>query len=432
MNYFKIKLLFFFLSIFVLLAFALPEFTVNIKDKNYRYPSIGFSKIGIPKDFGSFKPSNGIFSSTIIRGIIDFGDASQDLNKDEEAESILKQIKNRALAAGLYDLEINLEESSKTTYYLSITFPNYYTNKNSIASWLVTKGEIIFITDESFQISDADITNVELSYNYPFDTTNGKIYTFNENLRLKLSKDLKPEFDSFILSSSAQSFIMTVDGSLTYQLVPQTKEETPTLRGFLSTENIDLETLIIAMNLTKSYFEENTPLSWNVQIEESLTENVVPEFNPDGARTIAITFIISTILLGLYIMYKYGVRNALWFLLVLTLEITFLIVLLKFFSATLSIGTIIGFIISYLLFTGLNIEIITTDFKEITNLKKSTRLDSILLIIIVILLLMWTDLPGIIKDVFGVVISLCAVIIAISFIYLTTFKQLQLTIKKKI
>lgn len=383
----------------IFLVLALPQFNLNFENFSINFPNIDLSLIDSGSVLGNFRRGKGLFPTHEIKGRINFGEEEI---ADEDRRNVLTQyvdrITRRINLTGLYDIEVT-GEIENDEYFLVLGFPDYYKNRLGLVDLLTKKGEIKFadgMTLSPLTFKDSDVnTNIDVAYN-PL---------VQSHLRFGFPADRFPEVTSALQNESGY-FYMTIDESPFVQIfqLDQNDVLNNIVRGLpLSQESVsDLGLRDQLLNIIRVYFSETEPLPYPVEVDPN--ETLVPsEFVNLSTRYIAILsvgiFIALTIFSFIKLKFKKGIAFALMTITYLGFTITFL----KYLAASLSINTVL----TYLVMSGITTLLIWNYLmlesrKELEVFSRKLSIISIVLILVSICLVRFIYGLGDLYDVFGV------------------------------
>lgn len=340
MSLLKFKYTIVILFAIILGILALPQFHFTIGDKEFRFPDVSLSLIDSNSKLGNFKKSVGLYPSKEVKASIDFG--TTPFNSDEKSV-ILNQyidiINQRIAYSGLTDLKAR-GETNNSDYSIIITYPDYYTDKVTFTKWLTAQGKISFLNENGDSLNPLDI------YDYDIDVSIGIDYLekVGNHLVFKIKADKTTTLANALGSSSNSAIVMGIDDSPAYIVVAHS-----TLSGYVrAIANTTDANKNAYLYITRTYFLTDKPLEYkmNVASEEI---NVPSTYATDGGSILGIAFVLSAVALLIGAVSRYKFKGAVTFGLMLTSYISLIIVLLKLLSAPLSIATVFGFIIAYII-----------------------------------------------------------------------------------
>jgi hypothetical protein len=368
----RIKIILIAFSILVLLALALPEFSFKFQNRIFTYPSIGFSKINIPEDFPSLTKGYGIFPSEKYKVEISMNEDTEDTSA--EFTNILNRVKSRALYANLHDIKIEGVKNNES-YFIELTIPEHYDNKDGYAEWLTApaKMEVLDISGgNQLGIDIYDFTLIRRSLNLAVyretSSTNlassgeastslqriGTINSGNLIIDVKESKALSlyvlPTFSESVQNTSedqlSSNYIMSIDGGIDFYLYID-ENNSKQIRALPVSSNTEISSRALNnyLKIVQAYFQEIDSLKFSAEVQ-SESISVAPEFNNDGGRFIALTFVIIFILLGAFAFRLLGFKKTVIYGLNNMFVLLISLISLKFVFADISIGFILGYAIS--------------------------------------------------------------------------------------
>ncbi len=334
----KYTIVILFILIFGLLA--LPQFHINVGDKIIEFPDINLSLLDPNSKLGNFKRSIGLYPSKEVKATIDFGTVPIDQNTKE---SILTQyidvITQRINYAGLTDLKVRGEHNN-TDYSIVITYPDYYTDTITFTQWLTAQGKISFVNESGDTLNPLNIHDYDIEGSIGIDY----LEQVGNHLTFKIKVEKATELANALRSSSNNAIIMSIDGNPLYVIIAH-NTLSYYVRAIANVPEINKNSLLY---ITRTYFLTNTPLEFKMNVAETET-NVTAIYATDGGSILGLAFILSAVILFVSAASVYKFKGAIAFSVMLASYLAFIIVILKLLSATLSIATVAGFIISYII-----------------------------------------------------------------------------------
>lgn len=356
-----------------LFALALPEFSFAFGGNTYTYPSIGFSRIGVPSDFPSLRKSTDLFTANIYSVELTFTDDIEDSRRNDILDDYVTRIQDRINHSGLHAITVKLVQVNNENYELELIVPEDFVGAETIIPVLTSRGEISFeegLTNP-INLNDYDIMGVPTQAFYDFVTNNsiatrelipafGGFFGQLIEYRLEVIKgfEVLPSFeqqsdnDGNVLSSGLVT--MSVDNSPVIQLSPMFD---PFTRNNVGTLLVGRPFGSIGANTPHFYsvishlFTEESPVDSTLVTTFDINdaETRLSEYSVDGLHFIYITFGVSILLLGMYWLRKYGFRQLLAMTYILLTSILGFLVVAKVVQASLSIGTVFGIIFAIVL-----------------------------------------------------------------------------------
>jgi hypothetical protein len=348
-------------AIFLLGLFSLPAFSINIGDQTLRWSGIDFKSISSASPWGNFRKGSGLYPSQQIRFKADYSVEQEEFKAETFAEDV-GLMRRRIEAAGLYDVDLTSEKSNGE-HEVVFTFPEYYSvvDIERVAQLLVQPGNIEIWEHDV----DADPTSTPhefLNQYYPgyiprlaatidvkdiatiaVETRavlNGSVW------RVKFSDEVKAALAQAMLvagyaTQTPKPFIIAIDGSPVMVLLSIGSETDMLGRSFdILTDQTELKVM-------------STYLLGGVGIRTAYQIGAVTELNSaygtEGKSVTSITIILSAILIGLFVLRRFGRRKFVAFVLALSAYVLLSISVLKLLAVTLSIGFLIGFLLMYAL-----------------------------------------------------------------------------------
>lgn len=441
-----IKLFLVSVLILILLAFALPEFSFQVGSANIRYPGIGFSRIGIPRDFGSFQRSFGLFSEAKYYATVDFS-ASEiasgegtiatltDEQKWEKTKEMVKVVQARANYANLYDIQIDaIKEGSD--FYITLTFPQYYQEPaQNYVQWLTATADVILYTDTA-SININDVTRISVTQSLRIMQgigSNSQIQSIQvPNLALTFDKEKGGEdflrifatLEAGATDATSANIQLLIDGVSAF--LPYADAGSGNTIKFIPTLSAEVKVVQDYLNITASYFQETKPLEFNLVFEDRV-ENVSPMYNPEGGAFISATVILAFAIVLAFIVRRLRVEKGLRFVFMFLLAQFSTIFILKLMIATLSVTTLVTYIICSFIIALVLYRVASTD--DTSEDKESKYfvlgLSSTLLVIFAIIYKL--ELPiGRLTDAIGVTLVFSLVLLLLS---ITSFLGVNNTIR---
>ena len=427
MKLFKITLTL--ISFAILIILALPEFSLNIGNTIFTYPSVGFSKIGIGADFGSLTKGKDIYSGKIHTGTVQFGD--QNLKESEKREYLTKTIKtisNRLNFAELYDVEVK-GEIKNNQYNIILIFPNYYESTGTYTQWILSRGEITFSNGQDNNIIIIeDIRTVAYSNNIRFEQTvnnndgqssvrqnsvTGSNLILDVNPRREKEIRRLPSFVSYFndfFSGQGTKASLLIDE--VNQLALIRDDNNPTHIRVLP---LDAETSIVRkdiLSIVNSYFREESALRYPIEINPEFGTSA-PLFNLEGTTFIAITIIIGLIFLTLTLSRHLKRKKTILFVSSMAFSLLVLINILKFVQTPISSGFIVGIIFIIVFYTFVFFDLLNISENKAGKSNNYLILSLIFLFSIVSIHFIRLDLGVFIQTTEVIVAGLIALIVSI-------------------
>ncbi len=430
----KLKIIFIAISLFILGALALPEFSLSINGKEYTYPGIGFGKIGIGTDYGSLVPSSGLFSENKYYTLIDF--ASADIPENErrtEAEKIEAIIAQRIKYAKLYDISLRLEVK-EGNYYITLEIPKNYNNPEEYAKWLSGNGRIGFFqgfsTDETARI---DVYDYDLQGNILFETIvigeqSYKTFTFN------IKEEKASLISSLVSNSETGGMVMGIDATPAFLVQPALSTDNQNysvtnLRA-IPLGSYSSDAVIDFINITRAYFQESEPIETNL-VFDIQAENIEPMYNNEGGRAVAFTFIIALALICLWFVQKHGIRKAIFASFAFATFFLIYIDALKFVRANLSYGTLLGIFITIIITTVFVEEFMKSTIENFLAILKKYRYIALAMLVNLIILYKLNFDLGFVYDFIGALTLSSLVLIIVSLSYFKFIKEISLNYSQR-
>lgn len=386
MNSLRLKFLFLSILMISLVVLALPEFSFKIGDREFTYPSVGFSRIGLGVDFASFTKGEEIFSSERFVGVVTL-DETIDLNaKSEIGQNIVSQIRNRINIAKLNGIDVQYSIVENNLNIL-IDIPSNYENKSIYAEFLTKQGDIEFYAIAISQpdanriiLEDYNITKVGISNIVDINDQRFRV----KNLVLTVENDKITEIrqiQALLSGGAGQEEIssragINIDGVQTLDLIPD-QTNASILRGVINSievpfdydPNGKLNTDLL--RITQSYFLEEDSIDQEINLNAQ-TENISPRFNPEGATFISWMLIFSMVIVIVYILNKNGISRGLDLALLTAFLMIFSIVIAKLLIAPISYGLILSFVLYFLYSIFIHKNILSTIDKEVYSTEKTS------------------------------------------------------------
>lgn len=426
----------------ILFAFALPEFTFQVGSNTVRYPSIGFSRIGIPRDFGSFQRSSGLFADAKYYAQISFDseeveegttiETISDEQKWEISNAALRTIQNRLNYANLYDITAEVVKED-VNFYIALTFPQYYQNQANYVEWITAPGDLNLITSSS-SLNLNDVLSAQVTQNLKIAQTSGTIRQIQavQVPNIALTFDTEDDGTEFLrlfstLEIGADGAIaqLTIDGAANF--LPYAEADSGNIIKFIPNVQGDNKSVQDYLKLVTSYFQEEQPLSLSIVFTDRI-ENVSPLFNPEGGAFISITLTIGMILIMLFVLRKLKIEKGIRFITIFLLTQLSVIFLLKLTIAYLSITTLVAYLICSVILAFVVYRIAKSD--DITEDKEvkhfTMTLSAVLLIIFTVVYKL--ELPiGKMADAIGIILVFNLILFLMS---VTSFLDINNTMRR--
>ncbi|MEP7103645.1 MAG: hypothetical protein ABI721_02985 [Candidatus Dojkabacteria bacterium] len=349
MNWKNFKFTIAIILLIVLTALALPQFKFSIGQTEISYPNVDFSLIESGSHTGNFLRGRGLFPTKEVSSTLNFTNSElSDADKRNTLDNYLKVIRNRVLAAGLAGVEVR-SEIVEGTYNLIINYPDYYSNPLKYTQWLTGKGVISFATfDQTGQTGFIDLTDKDIRGNISINF----ISQLGSHLQFQFDSSKASVLTSTLGTATAQSqvgfFLMDIDQSEQFFVRQyETNDATSyTVRAipvtYSADESVDKN---IMLSIFRTYFLDSKPLEDLFTTEQSV--QIVPStFTQDTTQFIAVMSLVSLVLLIILSFIKFKFEAGVKFILMIGSFVTLTIVILKYSNAVLSIGTLIGFLLT--------------------------------------------------------------------------------------
>lgn len=342
-----IAILFFFLLGYL----ALPQFSIRVGETVIDITGLNLKLLFKDSNLGDFKRGEGIFP-TIVKTIKVNVDLTGDTNL--QLELFLKMVKERIDYSGLYQIGVE-GKIVGNEYFVLLEFPEYFSEIEYISNLLLAPGSISFSPDPRTDENSTETTpkepvtlkdyDIEGSINSDYlDQLNG--VPIGNHLVFKFKDSALEEFNKAMLNNNGL-IIMNIDSLPAFSIIRH-DSQSEYVRAIPNNFFTDNNQKNIYLNITKTYFLSNAPLTLSTQPVEG-TQIISPVYGRDGATFIAVSFIITAALLGIAVLIKRNLTYTITFTLMAGTYIFLNVVILKLFGATLSIYTVIGFIAVYLL-----------------------------------------------------------------------------------
>ncbi len=375
MKFINLRFFLILLFIFILGLLALPQFQLKIGDSIFTYPNIDFSLIESKSKLGNFQRSFGIYPSKEFSADVVLDASKSDADKQKEFENILDIINKRLAYASLYDLKVRGEFTSGK-YSIKLTFPDYYTEADKLAKYILGKGEISFIdyvNQSPLNLKDYDI---EGSINSAYDERN-----LINVLEFKFKEDKTT--DIVLATSNEQKvFIMVVDSA---SFAVGRNDTIPNLvKAFPLVDITERKNIAIYLNIVKTYFASQ-PISSDITLT-STPKNIPGSYSAENLRFTSFMFFVSGVALLLASIFVFK-KNFIKFGLMLSSFVLLTVVFLKLQSAALSISTVIGFIFIYIVGSIIVWQLMKTEEDNINN--ELLKFRDLMLLSVIVLLIVW-------------------------------------------
>ncbi len=387
MNIKTFKIFLTIITFILLLVLALPEFTFNLNGQTYRYPSVGFSRIGIGADYGSLTQGKDVYASEVFTANVDFGE--EEISSEDKRDFLTKAVNtidSRIKFAEIYDITVQ-GEITNDEYKLNLIIPNNYPEREVYADWLFSRGEIEFryLVDPNnpeseidFEVSEEDIKTIRYASNISFqqnvDDGAGGSQTQRSSVsgsNLVISVDDRridsvrrlPNFVSYFnrfFSGEEIGANMIIDGEKILHIIRDDINES-TMRALL-VESSDPRSNYNILNIVHSLFTEDEALAYSINLVEE-TKVEAPVFNPEGTTLIAGSIIVGLGLLVLNVGKSLKARKTILFISGISFGLLTLTNILKFVQTPISSGFIIGIITVIAIFTFVIFDLLKTEDK---------------------------------------------------------------------
>lgn len=409
----KLKQVYIFGFILILFIINLPQFQLNIGDKQFVYPNIDLSIISPDSTLGNFSKGTGLFDSKLYSSEVDLATLESKTDKDGVFKELLNIVKTRAFYSNLSDVEI-YGTISDSKYFVNIVFPEHYEESEKLNQALLANGSISFESDpnvstEVINLADTDIVgSIKSAFNEQYG--NSLEFTFKADKATDLA---------IALNNQNNYFLMRVDTSF-FAVVSHP--------GYQNSQSPDLKTFVLAVpfadiklssnvaiynNIVRSYFL--TPPLNNQFLTNNNFTVVNRDFVQDRLSHIAIFIVAGIALILLIALYKKGFNFGFKLFLLTSSYCLLLLTLLKLQSAVLSISLVIGFLLALSLnfIISFNLLKITSESK-IVHLLNEIRLFSFFIIVLMFAVLKFLGLTYYLYDFFGVLTASAICLILLS------------------
>ncbi len=336
-------------GIFALIS--LPKFTVHIADQQFTYPGIDMGLLVEGSKLGNFTPGEGLYPTKRISYV------TEALYTPD-----VEVIKERLEASGLTDVKFSLATQG-TKASLNFEFPTSYSDAyiQVLGSKLVAQGNVTFLQVDLNAAEDAEADTIlgyvpknsgltkanvvstkadrrNFSYSSTGETQNfaGLDITFLE------SETLTQAFSDsgYLGGSQSDPMALQIDGQIEFSL--QALGDGKSVFA-ISLYSVDMPIL----KVTANYLKEGTGVNSVLSVGE--ISEIPATYSTSGRTILAVTFILSALLLTLLVLSREGKKFAFSFAVSFAFFIFLSVTLLKLGVASLSTGTIIGFSIMYIL-----------------------------------------------------------------------------------
>lgn len=431
-------------------ALAIPEFKVKIGDNEFIYPSIGFSRIGIPVDYPSFTQGKGIFGSKEFKAEFNF--SSTELREDQKSSAVsrtLEIIRDRINFSGFADIEVTSQKIN-SNYYLNLKIPNNYVDAEQYARWLTGRGIVSFenlqLIGEEFSenpilINDTDIVNVFSELNVRYTTqvrdANGNNVSQIQGIRadhlvFRIDKSKSAEItklsDFVNYATTVQSgkpYLSNIvfDGSISLNIFKDDFDDS-IIRAFPQ-GRLTSVTARDQMKVIKSYFR-SSPLNVELNIsDEKPSTSIPPIYNPEGGTVVAIGFMIGFVVIAVDLARRFGLRKSSIILGVWTYTILTTINFAKLLILPINLGTVLGFGIFGLLLMILITKLFHSDKENFKNFRSAILQIMIIMLFVIAGITSSTYSVENIKEFTSVMIAFMLVLIPLLYtVYEFTFNNL--------
>lgn len=342
-----IKSIYVYLFIVILGVLVIPQFSLKIGENTFTYPNIDFTFINPNATLGNFTRGYGIYDSIIYSSLVNLDPALTDDQKEEALKSVVSVVKLRVATSNLRDVEV-FGSSDQEGYKINLRFPQHIQESDKIASFLVAQGVINFeadpqVSQSPISLSDQDIVGEIRSI---FDEQYGSVLAF------KFSEDSQIRFLQ-ALENPNNYFLMRVDTSFFAVLRDP---------NYTRTQSLDLATSAIAIPFADIKLSPNVALYTNIvrsyfltpPLNEPLVISPISKLEARDYVADRVAYVGLLIVFAIFATWAmFSIRNGkdkaykLGLILLSYLLLTTFI--LKLQSAPISIGLILGFVISYLL-----------------------------------------------------------------------------------
>jgi hypothetical protein len=369
MNKNKLVFLISIILVVILGLISLPTFDVKVNNRTYSYPGIDLGTFGVKSSIGNMKKGQGIFSSREVHSLINFPETStlSEEKKGEYVKSFLDVIQERLNYTNLYDIKVR-SEVKDGEYFIVLNFPDKYSDVKNLTSYLTNKGEITFsvppTTNEAGEfVAGADINLKDFNVTSKIEIDNEVVNLSDGStqilyyLTFKFDESVEADLTN-AFSNDNQYILMTIDNNISYFVTRKISQQTgdykdTTVNALLSSSGQESDVFtkqseLLLLNITKTYFLQSKALEYGVTVQEEI-KTIAPEFSIEGASVVAITLVISALVLGVLLVNKLRFKRIIALGIFVSLTVFLSIFMLKIFAATISISLVLGFIFSYAL-----------------------------------------------------------------------------------
>jgi hypothetical protein len=405
------------LSLFLTLLLAvisLPSFSIKIGEQEVTIPSIDLGLLVEGSNVGNFIKGDGIYNSKRMT-----------YQTDTLYTQDLQVIKERLQTSGLTDISMSYYLQDGKTI-IAFEFPNYYTDNyiQVITSLLVSRGNISFLQVDLEASSEAeedavlgyvpkdsgltksDILSVRVDRrNLTYSSTNttqsfpGLDIVFKESDRLT-----KAFSDSgYSVGSDPDPMAISIDGST--ELILQSLGDG---KSVFAVPLYSLDTAVL--RLMSGYLRESVGV--NSIFSTGEISEIPASYATSGRTVLAAMFIITTIMLLLFLLFKEGKKITAAFAVALSFYIFLSVTLLKIGMAALSIGSMVAFMLMLIIVAITLIQLLKASTAQKETLKMSREIFTFIFLL--------TSLLYILNVTYGIFTEIVLVISMMSIAYLAS------------
>lgn len=331
--------------IFIVGIISLPQITLNFSGQLITLPSLeSITNQVIP----NFRKGRDLYPTSEIKMNINFNEAN--LTDEQKRDNLIKSlnaIKDRIRLSNLNEIKVR-SEILNSNYSIILSFPDFYADKNIIATFLAKKGEIKFVN--SVDGSDVFLYDTQVNPNIQI------VYLpqIKSHLRLTFGSDRFTAIANGL--GEKKFFFMQIDGSYDYQMFQYDNSDLTSfaIRGVPSSQYIQNNTVLRdqILAITRSYFNQQ-PLGYTLDVEEEIKEVVPLHASTQSSAIIAISIFIFGVLVCIYSILKYRLRKGIGVVLMILSYALLSTALLKLTYSSISVYFIFSWLLLFIFISSL-------------------------------------------------------------------------------
>lgn len=392
----KFSLIISIIIFFVLGYLSLPQFVISIGETKLEIKGLDLKLIFPNSNLGDFRRGEGLFATKEKKVSLILPETLTGTEKEEITSQFLDIVRERIKFSGFYTVNARAVNESGE-YFIVLSFPEYFENLEQAASLLVAPGVITFSADPSLaEDGNTSALPAVTLHDYDIEGTISSDYIDQLNnvpignhlvFRFKESKLI--DFTDTMVNNQGL-ILMNVDGLPAFSVIRH-DTKTESVRAIPNNFFADLNQKNLYLNIVRTYFLTEAPLAVRTELSNGAT-TMPALFVTEGATTLAIAFMLTAFVFAITFLIKKRIRGLFSFVFMFGSYIFLTVVLLKLPGATLSIYSIIGFILIYLYGLFNVVTIINASKEELKNLLFRFKNASFFLLILAAVLFQLTNI----------------------------------------